>query len=105
MQKTTHFDPTKNNSVRVFKLTKSDIFSISMKTYMKSSYLWNGNFKIMGFKKERVCLYWHYHRIPTPFKRQMVRLMYMKESNEAGLWSLDELNLEEKEEVESYGVN
>lgn len=82
MQKTTHFDQTNNDSIRAFKLTKSDIFSISMKTYMKSSYLWNGNFKIMGFKKERVCLYWRYHRIPTPFKQQMIRLMYMKESNE-----------------------
>ena len=82
MQKTTHFDQTRNNSIRAFKLIKSDIFSISMKTYMKSSYLWNGNFKIMGFKKERVYLYWRYYRIPTPFKQQMIRLMYMKESNE-----------------------
>lgn len=49
---------------------------------MKSPYLWNGNFKIMGFKKERVYLYWRYHRIPTPFRQQMIRLMYMKESNE-----------------------
>lgn len=49
---------------------------------MKSSSLWNGNFKIMGFKKERVYLYWRYYRIPTPFKQQMIRLMYMKESNE-----------------------
>ena len=77
---------------------------------MKSSYLWNGNFKIMGFKKERVYLYWRYHRIPTPFRQQMIRLMYMKQSNchkefHAGLQSLDELKLEEKEEVESYGVN
>lgn len=82
MQKTTHFDQTRNDLIRTFKLTKSDIFSISMKTYMKSSYLWNGNFKIMGFKKERVYLYWRYYRIPTPFKQQMIRLMYMKESNE-----------------------
>ena len=49
---------------------------------MKSSSLWNGNFKIMGFIKERVYLYWRYYRIPTPFKQQMIRLMYMKESNE-----------------------
>lgn len=82
MQKTTHFDQTRNDLIRAFKLTKSDIFSISMKTYMKSSCLWNGNFKIMGFKKERVYLYWRYYRIPTPFKQQMIRLMYMKESNE-----------------------
>lgn len=82
MQKITHFDQTSNDLIRAFKLTKSDIFSISMKTYMKSSYLLNGNFKIMGFKKERVYLYWRYYRIPTPFKQQMIRLMYMKESNE-----------------------